>query len=562
MQLQKLDLSKNELIIIPLEAMKVFEQSKTLKFFDLSENSLTGLNDIFIDEKLAEIESIEHFSMAKNRLESLNMNDLGTLTELDLGQQTITVFTINGSIPTLKTLNLQIKDHSYLVIYHPLCFGSQQLQYVDLSNWELIEECRYYFDRTPINIRKALGSECNHLQVLTISNIKIKKLHQETVYMPKLEILNAAQNNLIAIREIAFIQSQMLLHLDLSYNEIQSINKSDGVLLANLIYLNLQGNKFATTAGLQNINFIQTLNLAQNELTEISKLWFKHVKDQNLQLKKLNLGNNHFNCTCSIQPFQKWILTDTDTFLDPTYLYQCKTPSVVAGISIATVKLDCRSYFTVYLSTGISTSVLDFIVIALSFHYRWHIKYRLFLLFRRLCYHQQGDRGNDHNIQAEEIELNPYHGPIHYRRYDAYVAYHRAEEAWINEELIPNIEEGPEPFQLCIKERGDIPPGCFLLNAIADSIRRSRKAITVLSENFVDDEMCHFQLQMAQMRLLHEGQDVIILILLQEIRDIKLTLLLRKILCKKNYYKWPQDNIGRNLFWRCLREELKKPVRR
>ena len=84
MQLQKLDLSKNELIIIPLEAMKVFEQSKTLKFFDLSENSLTGLNDIFIDEILAEIESIEHFNMAKNRLESLNMNDLGTLTELDL----------------------------------------------------------------------------------------------------------------------------------------------------------------------------------------------------------------------------------------------------------------------------------------------------------------------------------------------------------------------------------------------------------------------------------------------------------------------------------------------
>ena len=123
--------------------------------------------------------------------------------------------------------------------------------------------------------------------------------------MPKLEILNTAQNNLIAIREIAFIQSQMLLHLDLSYNEIQSINKSDDVLLANLIYLNLQGNKIATTAGLQNINFIQTLNLAQNELTEIPKLWFKHVKDQNLQLKKLNLGNNHFNCTCSIQPFQK-----------------------------------------------------------------------------------------------------------------------------------------------------------------------------------------------------------------------------------------------------------------
>ena len=354
-----------------------------------------------------------------------------------------------------------------------------------------------------------------------------------------------------------------MVYLDLSHNEIQTVNKNEDMLiLVNLTYLNLESNRIATLSGLYNLNVIQTLNLAKNIISKVPQAWLKHEHNKNSQLKTLNLGDNHFDCTCSIQPFQNWILTDDGIFLDPTYLYQCETPSVVAGLSIAAVELDCRSYFTVYLSTGISTSVLVFIAIAVSFHYRWHIKYRLFLLFRRLCYHQQGDRGNDQNNQAEEIELNPYHGPIHYRRYDAYVAYHRAEEAWINEELIPNIEEGPEPFQLCIKERGDIPPGRFILNAIADSIQRSRKTIIVLSQNFAEDQKCQFQLQMARMLLIQEQRDVIIMVLLQDIPQDKMNLLLRQIMRKQNYLKWPDDddNQGRNLFWQSLRNELKKPV--
>ena len=66
---------------------------------------------------------------------------------------------------------------------------------------------------------------------------------------------------------------------------------------------------------------------------------------------------------------------------------------------------------------------------------------------------------------------------------------------------------------------------------------------------------------MARMRLFNENCDVLILVLLEEIADKKMTLSLRKLLCKSDYFKWPADNVGQKLFWRRLREEINKPIR-
>ena len=65
---------------------------------------------------------------------------------------------------------------------------------------------------------------------------------------------------------------------------------------------------------------------------------------------------------------------------------------------------------------------------------------------------------------------------------------------------------------------------------------------------------------MAQMRLLDGNLDVIVLVLLRDIPFNKITLSLRKLLCKKDYLRWPNDKPGQRLFWQRLREELKGPV--
>ena len=64
----------------------------------------------------------------------------------------------------------------------------------------------------------------------------------------------------------------------------------------------------------------------------------------------------------------------------------------------------------------------------------------------------------------------------------------------------------------------------------------------------------------AWLKLLSEGQDVIIMVLLAPIPDDTMTMWLRQFLCKKEYIKWPGDQVGQNLFWQYLRQLLKKPT--
>ena len=122
------------------------------------------------------------------------------------------------------------------------------------------------------------------------------------------------------------------------------------------------------------------------------------------------------------------------------------------------------------------------------------------------------------------------------------------------------MEEGPDPITLCIGQARDYIPGANLIEAITDAIHNSRKAIIVLSPNYVASEWCYFEVQQAWLRLLNEGQDVVVMVLLDPIPDNKMTMWLRQFLCKKGYLRWPGDRAGQNLFWQYLREKIKQPT--
>ena len=121
------------------------------------------------------------------------------------------------------------------------------------------------------------------------------------------------------------------------------------------------------------------------------------------------------------------------------------------------------------------------------------------------------------------------------------------------------MEEDTEPVKLCIKSR-DFIPGHSLVESISENIQQSRKTILVLSPNFVKSEWCYHETEMIKMRLLDEHLDVIVLVLLKDIPNNKITLSLRQLLCKKDYLKWPKDRAGQRLLWQRLRQELKAPV--
>ena len=207
-----------------------------------------------------------------------------------------------------------------------------------------------------------------------------------------------------------------------------------------------------------------------------------------------------------------------------------------------------------YISVSVTCGIVTIIAVILVVRYRWHIQYRLSLLFNRRAYlnYLINDNGADDDFEDEDgVPL-----------YDACIIYHNLDEDWVDEQLVANIEEDHEkPFRLCLKNR-DIRAGRLIFNELSLHIRRSRKTLVILTPRFVEDNWCYFQLNMAHHRVLEENHNVLIFIILEEIPDNKLTLLLRQLFCKSLCIKWPNGEYGQNLFWQRLREELKRPVSR
>ena len=363
--------------------------------------------------------------------------------------------------------------------------------------------------------------------------------------------MNLGSNKIEAVESINLNKTvPNVVCLDLSNNIIQSFSSNALQFLRQLERLNLRGNRLLTlesSDGLLYLPAIQILDISMNSITEIPHSFLKGL---NNTLNTLDAGGNPFACTCAIEPFRKWILTDSQVKLSPDLQYKCKTPPHLSGLSITQIKLDCGSHLAFYLTVGISCGLAFLLFLILIVKYRWHIKYRLFLLFTW--------RRKYKTFENEEngIGLNAI-------LYDAFVSYaheNNRDLTWVLNDLRVNLEETPEPFRLCIGHARDFVPGTPHIEAITEAIHNSRKTIIVLSPSYLDSEWCYYETQHAWLRLLNEGQDVIILVLLDPIPDAKMTMWLRQFLCKKGYLRWPPGRSGQKLFFRCLRELLKTPT--
>ena len=545
--LQTLDLSINDLTEVPFGALEVFRNSASLKSLDLKSNRVTGL----ISETAFSAVSISltylsvgYIYSNKGGTKDFDTNWLGSLQKLkycsltsnnpDLAPE---VFINCKQLSSLRTF--KIRNFFHLDFPTPICTLFPTLEVVALPTSANLPVKAPVLDM----LEAFLG--CSHLKELdlsgTISVIQSSDIEHLNITMSTLETLKLAQNKIPSIQLLSFINAPKLVHLDLADNLLETVDSEIAYMYPDLISLDIQDNELESLAGLEHLVFLQILNAAGNKITEVPPWLLSGARN----LEVFDLSNNPFQCTCAIEPFQNWILSDKQTWLQPGE-YVCATPENLKGMSVTAIKLDCKPKTAFNLSIIIPSVLLFCIMVIFLTRYQWHIKYKLFLLYR----HYRPFPDIDEDFEMLKLQ------------YHAYVAYDEnsaVDEAWVMDDLKPNMEQGPDPIKLCIKSR-DFIPGRFLLDNIDESIHRSRKIILVLSPNFVESEWCYQEMQMAQMRLLDDNLDVLVLVLLDDIPENKMTLLLRKILCRKEYLKWPKDRAGQRLFWQRLREELKSPV--
>ena len=523
--LQKLRLHNTTSNVFSSGALQIFKWYNTLKVLDLN----FGDSIISGDQLCTISSSLQTIDFSENKIYAFPASDLPCIFQ------------------DLRVLILENQTYRQLSCYfRVICQAAPNFNELHASNagFMFTKECA-------VNTCRFLS-----LIILDLSGNKFDHDVKDEVYTPCLEklFLSSIEGYDLNVLELLKIfKSHQLKHLSLSGNQISVIAEQDAVFMHNLTFLDLSDNLLMSISSLQYIRNLQKLYLHNNQISTVPiSILFKSKLPH---LQELNLNKNLLVCDCDIEPLAKWLRTDRVVYLQgyskDDHNYCCVLPESRRGLSITEIDLNCESHMWMYISISIACFVITVVTTSLAVWYRWHIQYQLFLLFNR--------RRNYQNYLANDDDADQDDDEGGLPRYDAYVTYHREDEDWVDEELVANIEEVEEPFRICLRTR-DIRAGRLIFNELSLHIQRSRKILVILSPRFVEDNWCYFELNMAHHRVLEENRNVMIFIILEEIPNNKLTLLLRQLFCRVQVIKWPGDGYGQYLFWRRLREELKRPV--
>nr|QWW30859.1 TLR13c [Siniperca chuatsi] len=282
---------------------------------------------------------------------------------------------------------------------------------------------------------------------------------------------------------------------------------------------------------------------------EILKVQFNHLHtvdktmlDALPRLRFLDITENPLACTCDNTWFKTWAIHNDRTQV--SYLYNQKCDNDRRSPYLWQFDDKACSYEQVSFTLFIACSLMDmlFVCVCLAWHRQGPaLRYLLLILRAKL----RGRRG------AAGAKF----------QYDAFISYSSKDEAWVMGRLVPNLERpaaGAPRLRLCLHHR-DFRPGAAVLENIEAAIYGSRHTICVVTRHFLRSEWCSVEFQLASLRLLCDGSDVLLLVFLEEIPEHCLSpyTCLCKIVRQKTYPLWSKKPQEQDAFWVRLIDALK-----
>uniref|UniRef100_A0A670JEN1 TIR domain-containing protein n=1 Tax=Podarcis muralis TaxID=64176 RepID=A0A670JEN1_PODMU len=371
----------------------------------------------------------------------------------------------------------------------------------------------------------------NNLKSLYATGNRISHVHSDIFgNLHSLQELNLEINLLTEINEPFPGSLKNLETLILRQNKLDSIKKDVFKNLTSLLVLNLADNQITAIepGAFEGLSNLQSLVLGSNKITKDT---FQEGLFQGLSsLVDLDLFNNYISYKSS-----KMLANPPFKLLKVLHFYQyiCASPSTQKGQKLWTFETSSCiiDYGFILYITNTSAAILLMLV---CFIYQWrlHMIYSYHLL---LAYF----------IDKREKRKERVMGYA----YDAFLSYNTHNEEWVINDLLP-VLENQYHWKLCLHHR-DFEPGRSILENIVDNIYMSRKTICIISRHYLESEWCSKEIQVASFRLFDENKDVLILIFLEDIPSEYLSPYhrMRKLIKKKTYLKWPQDEKEVALFW-------------
>uniref|UniRef100_A0A3B3ZPA1 TIR domain-containing protein n=1 Tax=Periophthalmus magnuspinnatus TaxID=409849 RepID=A0A3B3ZPA1_9GOBI len=505
----------------------VFKNLHNLKILKVQNNVISFQSDSF-GFALTHLTKLDASGNSLGWFQKGTFKNLQSLVELDLKSDRDSVVE-DGAFEGLRNLKCLIYTPSYFYIG-------------DFSSFGQLEKLVMFLIYKPLNTRTNIDffSDMPSLHEL---NVIVDK---SSCFIWTLNLLKSMRNLRVLsfenyccniFEDNLFISIPKLLRLQYINCEDFSHGPELFEPLKDQNVLDLTNNNIQSLDILHGANLtkVEKLILQNNKLAVINEAVFEALPS----LKYLDLSGNPFACNCSNAGFISWAIRNKQVQVVNAYQYRCSSPPTEEGHFLLDFNVQLCWEFTGFLCF-ISTSALVLVTLLSSFTYhflRWQLVYGFYLLLAFLYDSKKRRQG------CPDI-------------YDAFVSYNVHDEDWVYGELLPELE-GVQGWRLCLHHR-DFQPGKPIIENITDAIYSSRKTLCVISRRYLQSEWCSREIQMASYRLFDEQKDVLILLFLEEISSNQLSPFyrMRKLVKSRTYLSWTQAQSHKGLFWENVRRAL------
>ena len=508
-KLSWIDLSQNKIYNFSLKGLD------RVKYLNLTMNEFKYIPTVCDEEDESFVPSLETLHLAINSIsDTYRLRKMGScfpnLKHLNLSFNPIRTVKGNSfarisNLHTLSLKNLFVFD----VKFEVTAFNSSTLEVLHIGN---------SFRAKPSVHSSRVFSYCPKLRELDLTKIKLSCFEEKDMRDMLSPLKNLTTLILDSTRLEVMPPLDMLPKLEvlvLRKNSIRSVQKGAFVYNTKL----------------------RKLSLSFNQITVFTPTSFPASLLSSIE--EIDLGWNPYACTCELEWFLGWIRRNEHklTTFYPKY-YQCDSPKGMDGTLLKDVSLkfeDCNHYIVMATVLG-AVSVAVFIVVVVIRKYRWDIKYYIYLA--------RSKRGYQRIPEGEEFF------------YDAFVAYNENDRAWVMAQIVETLERKGS-YKLCLHER-DFVPGEIIVDQITDKVKASRRFILVISNSFAKSQWCQFEILLAQSRLVEDGADILIPVLLEDVKARYMSASLKFLLKSLTFLEWTTDPAGKELFFNKLQLAMKK----
>ncbi|XP_061111897.1 toll-like receptor 21 [Conger conger] len=522
----------------------------------LDRKALTGLTDLItlrLDNNLltdlyestfSDLSSLKRLSLRNNRISVIfnrTFHSLNLLHFLDLGGNKITHLKQEAFVGLHNLSNLHLDDN-HLKEIDSGPFGSLggTLQVLDLK-MNFIRFLRMSTQSPFVNLTQLRNLNLDGQRpfgITLLPNAFFRGLQN-------LRALYLVNNKISYLRSDTFDDLGSLEHLSLDDN-YSGVKKLEAGIFKNQQKLRRlsaenMGIRSLSAEVFGNLTELRSLMLLKNALQTVDATVLKGLSN----LRYFDLRLNPISCTCPNSWFQNW--TNNNRQVQFVYLYNLMCADVHGAYFYNFDTKVCYLDLGAYLFASTSTIIILLSTIPLLYvKFYWRLKYSYYVF--RAWFGEHWRR-----LREEEEEC----------QYDAFVSYNSADEEWVLEQLLPNLEERGSSFRLCLHHR-DFEPGRDIVDNIVAAVYGSRKTVCVVSQHYLNSEWCSLEIQLASYRLFNELRDVLLLVLLEPIPERQLSAYhrMRKVMLKKTYLQWPGHDCtdpekAQELFWNQLRRALR-----